>query len=304
MTTKWIVALTVSLMLWVVPRGADAQPTTRAERARGHYVDGITLQRSGDLVGATRELRTAYALNEHPQIAFDLGLVCAETDDPVRATQMMKAAIRGRTRLDAATVKRARALIDELEPAISVVIIETPVRGARIRVNGRDVGKAPLGKPASVRAGVIDIEVVAPTRAPDFTTLTIKPGFQQSVELPLDAPGSAAQLQIDTDLPGAEILVDGERRGLTDHWEVIHVTPGEHEVSLRRDGYLPEPKTVVVAPSGITAVELGAKRDRGKLKKDKGTLIIDVEPPDARTSENQPHMSHFAMPPLPAETPP
>ncbi|MEQ9317653.1 MAG: PEGA domain-containing protein, partial [Polyangiaceae bacterium] len=209
MTTKWIVALIASLTLWLVPRGADAQPTSRAERARTHYVDGITLQRSGDLVGAARELRTAYALIDHPQIAFDLGLVFAELDDPVRATQMMKAALRGRTRLDQDTVKRARTVIDELEPAISVVIIETPVRGARIRVNGRDVGKAPLGKPASVRAGVIDIEVVAAGRAPEFTTLTIKPGFQQSVELPLEAAGSRAPLQFDTGLHGAEFLVAG-----------------------------------------------------------------------------------------------
>lgn len=282
MTTKWIVALLTSLMLWLVPRGADAQPTTRVERARGHYVDGITLQRSGDAVGAAHQLRTAYALVDHPQIAFDLGLVYAELDDPVRATQMLKAAIRGRTQLDKETVKRARALIDELDPQISVVIIETPVRGARIRINGRDVGKAPLGKPASVRAGEIDIEVTAPGKAPDFATLTIKPGFQQSVELSLDAPGTAAKLQIDTDLPGAEIVVDGERRGLTDHWDIIHVTPGKHEVSLRRDGYLAEPKTVVVAPTGVTAVAIGAKRDLGKLKKDKGTLVIDVEPPGAR----------------------
>ena len=282
MTTKWIVALVMGLMLWLVPRGADAQPTTRAERARGHYVDGITLQRSGDLAGAAKELRTAYALVDHPQIAFDLGLVYADLDDPVRATEMMKAAIRGRTQLDEETVRRARAVIDELEPNISVVIIETPVGGARIRVNGRDVGKAPLGKPASVRAGDIDIEVTAPGRAPDFTTLTIKPGFQQSVELPLETPGSAAQLQIKTRLPGSEILVDGQRRGLTDHWQVIHVTPGKHEVSLRREGYLSEPKTVVVAPTGVTAVELDAKRDLAKMKRDKGTLVIDVQPPGAR----------------------
>jgi len=281
-TTKSVVALLLGLLIWFGPRGADAQTTTRAERARGHYVDGITLMRSGDFADAAHQLRTAYALAEHPQIAFDLALVYVELNDPVRATEMMKAAVRGRTQLDEATVKRAREVIAELEPEISVVIIETPVRGARVRINGRDVGKTPLGKPAPVRAGEVDIELTAPGKAPGHANLTVKPGFQQSVELSLDRPGVAAQLEIDTDLPGAEILVDGERRGLTDDWDIIHVTPGKHEVSLRREGYLADPKTVVVSPTGITEVQLEAKRDLGKLKEDKGTLLIDVEPAGAR----------------------
>lgn len=280
MTSRLIAALLLGLMLWGAPRGADAQTMSRADRARTHYVDGVMLERSGDWYGAERELRTAHALSKHPRIAFELGLVYVQLDDPVRATKMMKAALRGRTRLDPEVVERAREVVEQQEPAISVIMIETPVSGARVRINGRDVGKTPLGRPVEVRSGVIDVELTAPGRAPEHAVVTVKPGFQQSVELDLDEPGGAAQLKIATDLPGAEILVDGERRGMTRQWDIIYVEPGTHEVALRREGYVSDGKQVSVAPTGVTEVKLTAERDPATTTK--GTLVVAVEPSDAR----------------------
>jgi PEGA domain len=282
-TFRGLVALVLTLASWAAPLRAQAAESPNAARAKVHYQDGVTLGRGGDWAGAVAELRTAYALAKHPRIAFELGLAYVEMADPVRATQMMKAALKDRTRLgDKALEKQARAVIAEQEPSISVVIIESPVKGARVRVNGRDVGKTPLGKPAEVRSGTVDVELTVAGRAPDHAMVEVKAGYQQSVELALEAMGAAVEVVIKADLPGAEIMVDGKRRGLTRQWRSIFVSAGEHELALRRDGYVSTPKKVKAVPGAILEVELDAKRDLGELSKSKGVLVITTDPPDAR----------------------
>ncbi|MCA9624309.1 MAG: PEGA domain-containing protein [Myxococcales bacterium] len=280
---KWLPVVLTLLSCLTLPVAAAAETKAPAltDRAREAYEDGILLSRAGDHQSAIARLRAAKALSKHPRVSFDLALAHAAADDPVAAIEEMKLALRGRLSLDEETVAKAREVIAEQAALTGVVILESPTKGARVRVNGREVGTTPLSAPISVRAGLTDIELTAPGRAPAFMTVEVKAGFQKNVELSLDKPGSAVPLNVSSKLPEAEILVDGERRGDTRSTDLIYVTPGKHEVTVQRLGYTSATKTVMAAPGGKVAVDLDPVPDPEALREHHGTLVVDSVPPGA-----------------------
>jgi hypothetical protein len=64
-------------------------------------------------------------------------------------------------------------------------------------------------------------------------------------------------LIVTADLPGTEVLIDGEPRGVTPLTLVDVIAPGEHALLLRREGRAPLSRTITVAAGAITR-EAGA----------------------------------------------
>jgi hypothetical protein len=64
-------------------------------------------------------------------------------------------------------------------------------------------------------------------------------------------------LVVTADLPGTEVLIDGEPRGVTPLTLVDIIAPGEHGLLLRREGRAPLNRTITVAAGAITR-EAGA----------------------------------------------
>ena len=64
-------------------------------------------------------------------------------------------------------------------------------------------------------------------------------------------------LVVTADLPGTEVLIDGEPRGVTPLTLVDIIAPGEHALLLRREGRAPLSRTITVAAGAITR-EAGA----------------------------------------------
>jgi len=68
-----------------------------------------------------------------------------------------------------------------------------------------------------------------------------------STPVPDQAASRTAEVSIDSDPPGARVLVGGEQRGTTPLGP-LRVVPGRYHVRLEAPGYLPEEATVDVAP--------------------------------------------------------
>lgn len=82
-------------------------------------------------------------------------------------------------------------------------------------------------------------------------------------------------LVVTADLPGTEVLIDGEPRGVTPVTLVDVIAPGEHALVLRREGRAPLSRTISVAGGSIT-------RESGSLAQGpemKSTPMVGEGPP-------------------------
>jgi len=114
--------------------------------------------------------------------------------------------------------------------------------GAALSVDGKAQGTIPLG-PLSVLAGEHWVTVTRPGFAVFTRNVSVSPGKTLEVEAKLTP--TAAVLSVKTDVPGAEVRVDGWSAGVTP-LEGIEVPPGTVEVVLTRSGFRPVRQTLAV----------------------------------------------------------
>jgi tetratricopeptide (TPR) repeat protein len=65
-----------------------------------------------------------------------------------------------------------------------------------------------------------------------------------------------AEIEVRCDVAGAEVLVNGASKGTTPLSRSAFASPGEIAVEVRKDGYLPERKTVAVPKGGRVALDV------------------------------------------------
>lgn len=154
-------ALGFSLAILFTGSVAYAQPTP-ADPVEEHLRRGVDLRRSGQDDAALTEFEAAYALRREPRTAAQLGLACQVGGRWERAETLLRDALaapgdpwvaRNRAALEGARDVVARHL--------ATVELVSDVAGARVRVNGADVGTLPLAAPLRVLAGTVVLEVTA-----------------------------------------------------------------------------------------------------------------------------------------------
>ena len=87
---------------------------------------------------------------------------------------------------------------------------------------------------------------------------------------------------IESNVPGASVLVDGSLRGQIDNSGGLglFLLPGHYELTVQASGHLPFTTTVEVA-------EGGANRFMTELERNMGTIRLRITPPDARVEINR-----------------
>ena len=136
--------------------------------------------------------------------------------------------------------------------------IKTIPDGARIFINGNEVGTAPFT--ATLEAGIHKLRVERTGFNPVEKQLTVISGKVQSVTVRLDTrPGA---LRVESDPAGAEVFLDDKKIGSTPLLvETIH--PGNYQLRLVHAGYDDLLKVVAVAPGKEEKVELALEKSTG-----------------------------------------
>lgn len=153
----------------------------------------------------------------------------------------------------AGPARPARVVEEELAPLVPVVargqlLVRTAggVSGAALSLDGKAQGTIPLG-PLSVPAGEHWVTVTRPGFAVFTRNVSVSPGKTLEVEAKLTP--TAAVLSVKTDVPGAEVRVDGWSAGVTP-LEGVEVPPGTVEVVVTRSGFRPVRQTFA-ATAGV-----------------------------------------------------
>jgi len=143
---------------------------------------GVELRRARDDEAAAREFRKAYDLARTPRAAAQLGLAKQALGLWEDAERYLGEALRSP---EDAWVAKNKPTLDVAMSIIQthlgrVEVIGDP-EGAEVAINGRRVGKLPLGGPVRVSAGQVDVDVTASGYSPVQRTMPLVAGQYQRV---------------------------------------------------------------------------------------------------------------------------
>ena len=141
------------------------------------------------------------------------------------------------------------------------ITVRTTPAGARVTIDGKDVGKSPLTVPnlprgthtvRVMRDGYTTIErrvVITPSQPASTLTLNLARGAAPPAARPPAAPESrspqTASLTIESRPSGATVIIDGKRVGTTP-LALPGVSVGTHAVRMEMAGYKPWTASVPV----------------------------------------------------------
>jgi hypothetical protein len=304
-----VVTVMVALnVLVAVPARAAADPAPpvandgrRAEAAE-RFDRGMALLEEGDNSGALAELVRVYELAPHPQVLFNLGLVYAALNRPVEATRAFEQVLGAPGSLPAESLELARRTREDQARRVALLEITTSVP-ATIEVDGIEVGKTPLEGPLAMAAGTRVVAALSPGYLPVRREITVAGQTTHKMQLDL-SPSELrlAHLLVRTALPAADVLVDGERVGRTPLPSSIAVAPGRRVVEIRRAGYRPAQRVIVLDDGATGELAFDPEEEPGGGHDGRrGRLVLAVSEPDSDvTVDGQPRGAYRGPLSLPA----
>jgi hypothetical protein len=260
---------------------ASAQVSTPSDAARAEarerFDRGLRLFNSGDNSGALAEFRRAYDLVANTVVLYNIGLVYAQTGRAVEATDALDRVLSRPGELSAERLAIARRTRDEQAARIANVAVAANDAGARVEVDGIEVGTTPLGAPLRITSGTHVVGLVAAGYSPQRKEIAIAGGEKQSLQFELVAmQGRMAHLAVKTHLPGADLYADDQHIGTSPLAASVSLSPGVHRIDLRRSGYTTAAATVTLGDGATGEVTLEPTEDPGALVSSGGILAFDV----------------------------
>ena len=168
---------------------------------------------------------------------------------------------------------RRQALTATLVPASAPVTVESGTAGARLWVDGTELGALPLVR--ELAAGSRVLEIRAPGHKPWKDTVPIVAGEPKTIG-PVTLTPADGVLRVESDPPGASVAVDGRYAGTTP--ATLPLSPGrEHRITLSKAGYSTAERSARLKPGEESGLSVGLSAQQGRVR-------LSVEPPDATLS--------------------
>jgi hypothetical protein len=182
-TLKQTAFLALLLGALAAPQAARA---SEKEEARKHYDRAIELVDDGQLEGAMVEFQRSYDLTHHFAVLYNIGQVFVSLAKPVEAVDAYERyLIDGGKKIPAARRTEVEQEIARQKARIATLQIRGLPEGAGVRVDGKEIGKAPIAAHVRVGVGTHVIAASAEGYEPTETQVTVAGEDQKVVELVL-----------------------------------------------------------------------------------------------------------------------
>ncbi len=158
-----------------------------------------------------------------------------------------------------------------LEEITGLVLVHTQPPGADVNLGGAFRGRTPLLMP-NFPLGTHRLNLSLNGHFPREVEVTVKDRTPQWVKLDLVA--DSASLEVTSDPPGAQVIINGSQRGTTP-CRLDKVATGQADLQVVLDGYAEYKETVKLAPGESYKVS-------ANLRARPGSLEIVTIPPKAR----------------------
>jgi hypothetical protein len=154
----WVRCVAVLLML-LFASAARAQSDDAKKKAQALQVEGVRLLQKGDNAGALAKFNDAFALVQSPKIMFNMGKAYRGLGNDVEALRAFDTFLDEAPYAPKASRADAEREVQALRPKLSYIEVETEDSGSTVRIDGRDMGKAPLVRPVVVAPGMHEVKL-------------------------------------------------------------------------------------------------------------------------------------------------
>jgi hypothetical protein len=228
------------------------------ERARQNFNQGVELFEQGDYEAALVSFSSAYESAPHYAVLYNMGNTLARLGRVVEARQKLEQylseggeAIAGPRRAEVeGRLAELRRRIGELR-----ITVAEPTQGARIFLDGREVGTAPLAVPLPVGRGRHVVEVRADSYRMARQEISVDGQEVIPLRFALEAQLAAGLVMVQGP-PGVTLYLDDEEVGVTPLAEPIAAASGRHLLRAQRAGYQEARHQVEVSQGTAATVEL------------------------------------------------
>lgn len=207
-------------------RGDEAMVALRYQEALAHY-------------------EKAYESTKNPAILYNMGRAYEGLGEFPKALDALEEFSEKAPPELKAKVPKLEELLRDVRNRVATLVLSAPVDGAEIRLGEKVIGKTRAGQVVlRVNAGKQKLFVTHEAYFPFEKELTLAGGRVETVEATLATRASSAILRITSPVAGAEAAVNGNPVGTVP--AETAVGPGQHRISLSRDGYDPVETSVIV----------------------------------------------------------
>ncbi len=176
----------LSLLLLAAVTTPQTARAGEKEEARKHYDRAIELVDDGQLPEAIIEFQRSYDLTKHFSVLYNIGQVYVSLAKPVEAIAAYEGyLVGGGKNIPAARRAEVEKEIARQKARIATLEIRGLPEGAVVRVDGKEIGKAPMPQPVRVGLGTHIIAASAEGYDPAETEVTVAGEDQKVVELTL-----------------------------------------------------------------------------------------------------------------------
>jgi len=171
-----------------------------------------------------------------------------------------------------------QAMLKLLAKPKGTLLISADVNGAEVLVDGKSVGTAPVVVP-DLTPGPHTVEVKMAGAQAWKQVIVVRSGKTRTVRANVGATiPKTGLLKVVCNVPGAEVYVDGEQKGVCPA-SVKGLIPGDHIVVVKSRGYITKsvPFKIVVNQQSLVTVDLERRKEQLPV----GVVRIQCDQPDA-----------------------
>jgi hypothetical protein len=259
---------------------AAQEPPARVE-AEVRSQRALRMIDEGDPASALSELKRAYELDPTRLTLYHMGLAYAAMGRPVEATDTWDRMLIQNGPLPPEVLIQARSKREQQAMRIAQLTVTTNVPAA-IDIGGTPAGSTPLQAPLRLATGTHLVGAVAAGYVPARREVTVAGGTLQELNLELlPSEAALAQVAVRSNIPAADVFLDGARVGRTPLSAPLSVPPGDHVLEVRRRGYSNVRRPLTVAAARRSDVTIEMYQDPAVPPADTGTLAVSVTEDDA-----------------------
>jgi hypothetical protein len=173
------------------------------DEARAHFKQGVQLVREGAYEAALVELKRAYELSPDYRVLFNIGQTALQLNEYMEAIEAFEAYLeQGGSRIEPERREAVEQNLVELQKRVAALTITVDADGAKISIDGRQVGTSPLEGKITVNVGRHQVSATASDGATVSQEVEVAGGDARTVRLELPRAARASTAQESSDVAG------------------------------------------------------------------------------------------------------
>jgi hypothetical protein len=231
-------------------------PDSRDVEARHHFTQAVALYTDGNYDAALAEFLAAYRTKPAAFILYNIGLTYKALflyNDSIRTLEQY---LRDEQKLTPDRRAEVEQLLREMQALLARVDMKIAPDGALVRVDGRQIGRAPIGE-YLLAAGRHVIDVSADGYSAQSRELMITAGTPTSLAISLAVIPKTGRLRIAVRPNGATVKIDSQ---VYPPPVDLELPLGGHTLEAWATGYQVHREELLIAPGQVRDVNVQLKR--------------------------------------------